>query len=260
MEATKYKIVVAYDGTNYHGWQLQKDKPTVTQSLQDTFKKVFDVQISILGASRTDAGVHALGQVASFKTKLNIDANTMRFAWNNALPNDIRITQLEVAPQTFHPFYGVERKTYHYHIFLDEPSPMVHRYGLHYFSDVDIEKLKQALQVFVGTHDFESFCAADVETDNTVRTIDHIFVDFVPEWRAYRISVTAERFLRYMIRRLVGAALKVARDKNLQPTDIEHVLAQKDPNNIFPTAPAQGLTLKEVVYKTKDMNEKNIMV
>ncbi len=255
MHATKYKIIVAYDGTNYHGWQMQKNQPTITQALQDTFTKVFGTCISILGASRTDAGVHALGQVASFKTDLIIDTQKMRFAWNNALPKDIKITQLAIASKNFHPFYGVEKKTYHYHIFLNEPSPMVQRYGLHYHFNVDLEKLKQALQVFVGTHDFKSFCAADVETDNTVRTVDAVSVDFIPEWQAYRISITAERFLRYMIRRLVGAALKVARDDNLSIEDLQKTLAAKNPNNLFPTAAAKGLTLQKIVYKAENKNE-----
>jgi len=255
METTKYKIVVAYDGTNYHGWQIQKDKPTITQALQDTFKKVFGSDISILGASRTDAGVHALGQVASFKTDRAIDPQTMRFAWNNALPNDIKIASLAVALKDFHPFYSVQQKTYHYHVFLDEPSPLVQRYGWYYHYPVDIEKLKQALNVFVGTHDFKSFCAADVETDNTIRTVDLVSVDFIPEWNAYRISITAERFLRYMIRRLVGAALKVARNDTLSIEDLKKALEAKNPNNIFPTAAAQGLTLQEVVYKMEDIYE-----
>lgn len=255
MEATKYKIVVAYDGTNYHGWQMQKDKPTVTQVLQDTFKKVFDTNITILGASRTDAGVHALGQVASFKTDRVVDPQKMRFAWNNALPADIKISSLDVISSDFHPFYRVEKKTYHYHFFLDEPSPLVQRYGWYYHYSVNLEKLKRALDVFVGTHDFKSFCAADVETDNTVRTVDAVTLDFIPEWNAYRITITAERFLRYMIRRLVGAALKVARDETLLIEDLKKALGAKNPNNIFPTAAAQGLMLHTIVYKAEKTYE-----
>jgi len=248
-------MIVSYDGTRYHGWQEQKDLPTIAQTLQDTFYQLFSAKISILGASRTDAGVHAHGQVAGFLTDLNIPLYKMLYAWNNALPNDIVIRSLEYAPEEFHPFYNVVRKTYHYHIFLQQPLPFVRHYGWFYSTRVDIDKLKNVLQHFVGTYDFTSFCAGDTPDPNKVRTVDAITVDYIESWQAYRITITAPRFLRYMIRRMVGAALKIATSPDLSVDYVRTVLYAKNANNALPTAAAQGLTLHEIEYQKDIANE-----
>lgn len=244
----KYTIVIAYDGTNYHGWQEQKDLMTVTQVLQDTFAYVFKKSIKILGASRTDAGVHAQGQVAQFKTDLPLDTATMLRVWNAILPGDIIIRSLDLSIADFHPLYNVVRKTYHYHIFLKKPSPFVQRYGWFYSSRVDIDKLTSALQSFVGTHDFTSFCSIDAPDPDKIRTIDQISVEYVESWNAYRITVVAQKFLRYMIRRMVGAALKVATTPDMSIHYIRDVLQAKNPMNTLPTAAAKGLTLHSIEY------------
>lgn len=251
----KYLIIVAYDGTDYYGWQFQQKLPSIIHTLQHTFHQVFGVPIKITGASRTDAGVHAQGQIAIFKTDLVIDLDKMLFAWNNRLPADIVIRSLTKAPDNFHPFYNVERKIYHYHLFVEQPSPFIQRFGLYYQKKIDITLLQKALNIFVGTHDFTAFCAADVQSPTKIRTIQHIAVEYVPEWHAYRITIIGSSFLRYMIRRIVGAAIHVASSTNVTIDYLQELLHTKNIHNALPTAPAKGLTLHAVVYKQGIIHE-----
>lgn len=248
----KYQIVVAYDGTDYYGWQLQPTLPSIAYKLQHSFYLIFGSHIKITGASRTDAGVHAHGQVAIFQTDLVINLEKMLFAWNNRISSDIVIRSLAVADPDFHPFYNVEQKTYHYHIFVEQPSPFLQRFGAYCQKKIDLSILKEALNIFVGTHDFTAFCAADTESPIKVRTINSITLEYVPEWRAYRITIIGPSFLRYMIRRMVGAAIKVATTNKMSVEYIQEILDSKNPNNPLPTAPAKGLTLHEVVYKKRN--------
>ncbi len=127
----QYKLIIAYDGTDFSGWIQQPGLPTIVNTLESTFHEVYKKPISILGASKTDAGVHAVGQVAVFKTDLDLDAKTMQWAWNNALPESISLRSLEYVPD-FHPHYNVINKTYYYHLFPDRPSPFFSRSGWHY--------------------------------------------------------------------------------------------------------------------------------
>lgn len=253
----KYQIVVSYDGTDYYGWQLQTALPSITSKLQHSFFQIFGSPIKITGASRTDAGVHAHGQVAMFQTDLVIDPKNMLRAWNNRLPSDIVIRSIDVADPYFHPFYNVERKTYHYHLFLERPAPYVQRFGAYCETRIDLSIFKQALNIFVGTHDFSSFCAADTEAPTKIRTIDSIILEYVPEWGAYRIIIVGQSFLRYMIRRIVGAAIKVATSDTMTLQYVQEILNAKNPNNPLPTAPAKGLTLHEVVYKSMSRRSDN---
>src|SRR5260221_4370762 len=205
-----YKLVIAYDGTDYFGWQDQPEKPSIAASLNKAFAKVFKSEIKVLGASRTDAGVHALGQVARIKTDLAITPEKLKWAWNNALPADIAIRSLELVEDSFNPFCNVAQKIYHYHFFVERPLPFVQRYGYFYPYKIDFDILKESLQFFVGTHDFCAFKSSEDTRENTVRTIDAITIDYLPRYKAYRITVKGQKFLRHMIRRIVGASLAVA--------------------------------------------------
>ncbi len=245
----KYKIIVAYDGTAYHGWQVQKELPTVAGTLQHTFADVFNQEISLLGASRTDAGVHALGQVAIFSSDLIIKPQDMLNAWSNRLSPDIVIRSLELVPVDFNPHAQVHYKTYWYHFCLTRPLPFVQRYCWFYHYLLDLEKLRECLQVFVGTHDFRSFCSGDEMGDDTVRTIDEITVSYLAQFGAYRIQVRGERFLHHMIRRIVGASLDVAARTMLSSEYLQDVLAEKNPEQNLTNAPGHGLMLGEIVYK-----------
>lgn len=243
----KYKIIVAYDGTDYCGWQKQKCVPSITQKLEDTFAVVFEKSISIVGVSRTDAGVHSLGQVASFRSDFAITQEKMFSAWNNMLSPDIVIRDLQKIPQDESIHQNVVQKTYYYHFFTKRPLPFVQRYGWYYRYPIDIEKLQNALNVFIGTHDFRSFCTGD-DREDTVRTIDEISLEHFTRFNAYRIVVKGPRFLRYMVRRIVGAVIEVASRRNLSIDYLQEVLDERDPEQTLPNAPAKGLLLYKIKY------------
>ena len=244
-----YKIIVAYDGTNYHGWQMQHECISVTQVLQDSFKKAFHKLITIVGASRTDAGVHSAGQVAFFSLDFAIDAEDMRFAWNNVLPPSVVIRSITPVSSAFHPQKNVIQKTYYYHIFLKRPLPFFARYGWFFRRPFSLEELRDCLQVFVGTHDFRSFVTLDDEKKSTIRTIDEISVDYIERYKAVRIAVRGRSFLHYMIRRIVGAALDTASHDHLNRSTLEKALAEKNPQQSLQRAPASGLLLYKIRYE-----------
>ncbi|CAN5166277.1 tRNA pseudouridine(38-40) synthase TruA [soil metagenome] len=240
-------MLISYDGTDFYGWQIQPGHTTVIGVLQQRFKAVFGKDIHIAGASRTDAGVHALGQVAVFNTDLNITAGQLHHAWQNVLPVSVLIRELIKVDLDWNPRHHVKQKTYTYHFFQERPLPFAARYGWYYRHPVNIEKLKECLDVFVGTHDFRSFCSGD-DMESTVRTIDEVSVEFINEFNAYRINIKGPGFLRYMIRRIVGACLEVASRDTLGIEDLKKALAEKNPLQVLPSAPAQGLLLYRIEY------------
>ena len=248
------KIIVAYDGTDFFGWQVQPGHKTVAGILQDTFKYVFGSSIIISAASRTDAGVHGLGQVAAFTTELSIEPAQLLHAWQNVLPESILIRSIEVADVHFNPRHNVKQKTYYYHFFQERPLPFISRYGWFYRYPVDIEKLKACLQVFVGTHDFRSFCTG-AEYDNTIKTIESVSIEYMHRFKAHRIIIKGPGFLRYMIRRIVGACLEVASRDNLTIADLQKALDEKNPHQLLPSAPAHGLWLYKIAYDSKKKDE-----
>jgi tRNA pseudouridine38-40 synthase len=246
----RYKAIIAYDGTEYNGWQAQPNQLSVANVLQNTFYSVFNKSIKIIGASRTDAGVHALGQVATFVTELELDTRTLVHAWSNRLSSNIVIRSLDEDFRYFHPQKNVVQKTYWYHFFLHRPLPFAERYGYFFRHPVNLEKLVKGLETFVGTHDFRSFCTGD-EHHSTIRTIDSIAVHHLKRWGAYRIEVKGPGFLHFMIRRIVGACLEVS-SRNFLSTDyLQEVLDQKSPQQTLPNAPAKGLLLYKIQYAKK---------
>lgn len=245
-----YKIVIAYDGTAYHGWQEQKDVPTVAGLLQARFKKLFNQDIKLVGASRTDAGVHALGQVARFYSDRMVSPATMQRVWNASLPADIHIRSLEYATENFHSQHNVIEKTYYYHFFVRPALPFIARYGLYYRHALDFEKLKACLALFVGTYNFKLFSAGDIRED-TIRTINAINLDYVPKYQAYRIIIKGPSFLRYMIRRIVGTSLEIASSTKRDILEISDALQAQQLQAQLTTAPAHGLLLRKIIYHTK---------
>lgn len=243
-----FKLIIAYDGTRYHGWQFQPDDITVSKMLQDRFKAVFKKEIKLIGASRTDAGVHALGQVANFSTDLDLDPNRLKSAWSNLLPVDILVRKLELVDINFHPQAQVAQKTYYYHIFEKRPIPFISNYGFYPKQWFDIAKFHDALSIFTGTHDFRSFCTG-YDAESTVRTIDSIHIKYFKRYGIYQVQIKGQSFLRYMIRRVVGAALDIASSPKRHKEELHAALCQKDPQQHFTTAPAHGLMLYRIVYK-----------
>lgn len=244
-----YSMIVSYDGTDYCGWQLQPDRPTITGVLQNTFQSVFETPAIIVGASRTDSGVHALGQVCVCRTELDIEPDRIMSALNNRLPADIVIRAMSRVDETYHPQRRVEQKIYWYHFFLERPLPLAQRYGWYYRYPVDLQKLRKCLDLFLGTHNFRSFCTGNERGEDTIRTIDEISLEYLPCFGVYRIEIKGKSFLRYMIRRIVGACLEVASRPELACADIERVLAAKNPAHSLPKAPAKGLVLYNIIYQ-----------
>lgn len=245
-----YKIVIAYDGTEFYGWTLQPGLPSVAKILQDIFYDVFKEKIALVGASRTDAGVHALGQVARFYAHTAVDVVTMSKAWSALLPGTIVIRSLELVVDSFHPHHGILNKTYYYHFFLHRPLPFFQRYGLHCKGPFDSERLSRVLQLFVGTHDFTAFSSGTPIGDNPLCTIEKIEVQHIKRFGVYQISITGNRFLRHMVRRIVGAAFMGAQKKDiLSIAQVQTIFEAKNPNHYLPNAPAKGLLLYKIRYK-----------
>ena len=242
-----YILTLSYDGTDYYGWQIQPDRLTVNQVLVTTFARVFGRTIKITGASRTDGGVHALGQIASFETDLEIDPVTLKRAWNSVLPPAILIRSVRVSEKVFNPRFGVRQKTYYYHISQQRLLPFAARYCMYVRIPLDYEKLRACLAIFVGTHDFRSFCTG-YEKESTKRTIDSILFSYVPQFKCYRITIKGPGFLKYMLRRIIGACLDVAASQDFSPDYLVQILAEKNPLQNFTKAPAHGLMLAAIRY------------
>lgn len=247
----KFKMIVAYDGTDYFGWQFQPNAVTVSSALQDIFEKTFGQKISITGASRTDSGVHALGQVATFRTDLNLEASKLMYALNYALPKSILIRSMEEVPASFHPCSNVLQKTYYYVLFLKQPLPMVSRFGWHYkcIGAVDWDKFNKALRLYIGEHDFSSFCKISKEdNDSPVRKIDEISLKKNDKMGAFMVSIKGKSFLRFQIRRMIGYALDVARRSDLSVDFIHDILENPNPAQTLLKADGSGLCLRKVIY------------
>lgn len=246
----KYKITVAYDGTDFSGWQIQPRAATITSCIQETFFKVFKQPIVVTGASRTDSGVHALGQVATFSSALGLPEKTIHSALNNQLPKSILIRSLEEVKPAFHPQKNVHQKTYYYHLFLKKPIPFIARFGWLYefINHVDFDKFAQALALYKGEHDFASFCKIEDKEKSTIRTIDSITLTKIPQYHVLRVTVKGKSFLRFQIRRMVGYALDVARRKEFPVSYIQGLLKNPDPRQILLKADGCGLCLRKVIY------------
>lgn len=234
-------LQVAYDGTEYHGWQYQPGSKTIEGELNIALSALFGEPIQVIGASRTDAGVHGLMNIAVFDTDSTIPPDKVAYALNQKLPEDIRIQgSREVAPD-FHPRKTKTRKTYGYRIYTATfPNPLWNRYAHYTYFQLDLERMQQAAAYLVGAHDFQSFCAAGSTAETTVRTIYDISVE--KEADCFVIKVTGNGFLYNMVRIIAGTLLYVGAGK-IDPADLPAILEAKDRTKAGPTAPAKGLTL-----------------
>ena len=209
MNMKRVKLIVAYDGTNYCGWQVQINGITVEEVLNKTLSELCHEDIKVIGASRTDSGVHALGNVAVFDTESGIPGEKFSFALNQRLPEDIRIQESYQVADDFHPRYCDTIKTYEYKILnrrFDMPTERLYSTFVYY--PLDIDKMKRAAAVLVGEHDFKSFCSTRSQVENTVRTITDITIDKVGDMIHIRIS--GNGFLYNMVRIIVGTLMKIA--------------------------------------------------
>jgi tRNA pseudouridine38-40 synthase len=241
-----FKLTIAYDGTDFHGWQAQSSKPTIQGEIVDVLRQLTQEKILLQGTGRTDAGVHALGQVASFRTHSGLSAEDFHRALNALLPPSIRIVKAEEVGPNFSARFSSRGKVYRYRMYRGRVCPpMLWRYVLHYPFPLDEDAMRNAAARFVGIHDFTSFAASTgSEEDDKERVMDReIFsTELVrsPDNEELVFTVHGRSFLRYMVRKMVGTLLDVGRGK-LQPEDIERLYELRDRSKSGPTVPAHGL-------------------
>lgn len=242
----RVKLVVAYDGTNYCGWQVQPNAVTVEGVLNQTLRDFLKEDITVIGASRTDSGVHAMGNVAVFDTETRMPAEKISYALNQRLPEDIRIQNSEEVPLDFHPRHQDCNKTYRYRVVCSEfPNPIKRLYTHFVYRELDLEKIKEAASHLVGTHDFKSFCSVNTQVKETVRTI--YYIDVQKDEDELIIEVNGNGFLYNMVRIIAGTLLQVGMGA-IKPEEIPGILKAKDRTKAGPTAPAKGLMLAEIKY------------
>ena len=243
-------LVVAYDGTNYCGWQTQPNGITVQGVLNDTLSELLGEKIETIGASRTDAGVHAMGNVAVFDTNTRIPGEKISYALNQRLPEDIRIQLSEEVEPDFHPRYCDSEKTYEYRILNRKfPVPTERLYTYFYHYKLDVDKMKAATSYLIGQHDFASFCGNRHMKKSTVRTI--FSIDLVERDGEIEILYCGNGFLQNMVRILTGTLIEVGRGERA-PESMPALLKAKERKQAGYTAPPQGLRLEKVTYETMD--------
>ena len=267
-------LTVAFDGTNYSGWQIQPNKETIEGVLNRELSRLLNEEIKVIGASRTDSGVHAEGAVCVFDTESKIPGDKFSYAINQTLPEDIRIRNSKEVDITFHPRRVNSRKTYRYRIRHDEfPNPLDARYSYHVYTKLDIEAMRKACEFIKGKHDFKSFCSVHTDVDTTVRTVYDVHIDVTPDKKLLQMSglmksagesgamrsggesaagrirpeiidiyVTGNGFLYNMVRIIAGTLIEVGQGK-IKPEEIPAIIEACDREKAGPTAPAKGLTL-----------------
>lgn len=277
-------LTVAYDGTNYHGWQVQPNGQTIEGILNECLSELLGEKIEVTGASRTDSGVHAMGNVAVFDTDSPIPADRISYALNRRLPEDIRIQKSQEVDPGFHPRHCDSCKTYEYRIYCAPfPMPVKRLYAHFTYVPMDVALMSQAARYLEGRHDFKSFCSAGAQVETTVRQVDRVEVweegGFITQrgnghggecgiedtdrnkenaglelgtgdmqdGREIVIRVTGRGFLYNMVRIIAGTLMEVGRG-HLAPQEMERILAACDRQAAGPTAPACGLTLVRIVY------------
>ncbi len=239
-------IVIAYDGTNYHGWQIQPNAVTIEQIINESLTELLNEDIEVIGASRTDAGVHAYGNIAVFDTNTNIPAEKISYALNRILPDDIVIQESYEVEPDFHPRKCESIKTYVYRILnRNFDNPVKSRNALHVYKKLDIELMRDAASYFVGRHDFRNFCSLHTQARSTIRIIYSI--DIEREDDEIIIEVSGNGFLYNMVRMIAGTLIDVGCGK-MKPERIAEILMSEKRDFAINTAPAKGLTLEMIEY------------
>ena len=249
-----FKLTIAYDGTDFHGWQIQTNKPTIQGEIVDVLRRLTQEHVVLHAAGRTDAGVHALGQVGSFRTQSPLSAQEFQRALNALLPPAIRIVGAEEVGPDFNARWSARGKSYRYRLYRGKVvPPMIWRYVLHYPWPLDEDAMRDAAGRFVGMHDFASFAAStgsegDDKERSTEREIYSTELARTPDNEELVFTVRGRSFLRYMVRKMVGTLLDVGRGR-LAPADIDRLFELRDRSKSGPTMPSQGLVMVEVHHE-----------
>jgi tRNA pseudouridine38-40 synthase len=240
------KLTLAYDGTDFHGWQIQPQLRTVQGELQHALQKLFNHDVNVMGSGRTDAGVHAHGQVASVQTTRSMDTDAVLRGTNGLLPQEVRVLSVEEVNLEFHARRSARAKTYEYHLWRHPiVSPFVVRYVHPFRYPLDGPRMDEATLHFIGTHDFTSFCAAATEIEERTRTIFDASWDRSETTWVFRIRGSG--FLQYMVRTIAGTLLEIGQGR-LDPGKINDIFAARDRRLAGPSLPARGLHLINVEY------------
>ena len=237
----RIKMTVAYDGTNYCGWQIQPNGITIEQVLNDALTELLGEKIVVSGASRTDSGVHSKGNICVFDTNTRMPGEKISYAINQRLPEDIVVVGSEEVADDWHPRYVNSRKTYEYRILnrrFPDPTRRLDTYFVHY--ELDVEKMQKAARFLEGQHDFKSFCSVGSQVKTTTRTIYSCSV--TKDEDIVKIRVTGNGFLYNMVRIIAGTLIQVG-NGNIAPDKFPEILEACDRNMAGPTAPANGLTM-----------------
>ncbi|MEX2264608.1 MAG: tRNA pseudouridine(38-40) synthase TruA [Bryobacteraceae bacterium] len=250
MSSRRIRIAIAYDGTDFHGWQVQPGLPTIQGALEDVLAAIEGQPVAVAGSGRTDAGVHALAQVAAFTLQNPIPADNLRRAMNRLLPRSIRILAVEEAAREFHPRFEALAKTYEYRIYRQEVCPPFERFYVHHHPyPLDMPRMIALAPLFEGEHDFRAFAAsdpADREDASKVRTIFSSRMETQPGRLIYRVRGSG--FLKHMVRNLAGTLLEAGKG-NLDEDAVRALLDPASGRKAGPTAPAKGLFLVGVEYR-----------
>ncbi|MDW7773453.1 MAG: tRNA pseudouridine(38-40) synthase TruA [Desulfobulbaceae bacterium] len=253
MNGRNIRLLTAFDGSLYSGWQRQENAPTIQGALEKCLQVMLATDITLHGAGRTDAGVHALGMVANFQTTSTIPCSGLLRGLNSMLPRDIRILEVDEAPLDFHSRYSATGKSYRYDIFTGEIQlPTERLYCAHYPGSHDSSRITDCLARIRGSHDFSSFEGSgsrDTSRENSrgaVRTLFHASSTEKSEKLSF--FFTGDGFLRHMVRNLVGTLMEVGRGK-ITPEEFQQILVLRDRAAAGPTAPARGLFLERVFYE-----------
>ncbi|MCX5678464.1 MAG: tRNA pseudouridine(38-40) synthase TruA [Candidatus Omnitrophica bacterium] len=241
------KLTIRYDGTNYSGWQFQKNSTSIQETIQDAVRKITGRKSSVVASGRTDAGVHALAQIANFKTASKIPLKNLRMALNTALPDDIVVSRAKEVALDFDSQKNAKSKLYRYVIYnKDFMDPFLRRYAAKSFFKIDTALMREGAKYLVGRHDFTSFKTKDDdEGANAVRTIKYIRIK--RDGDVIYINIEADGFLYNMVRNIVGTLIEVGRGK-FKTEYVKEILKKKDKRSCGPTAPAKGLSLVKVRY------------
>ena len=241
-----FKATIEYDGTAYAGWQRQPGQPTIQEAIEASLRRITQTGISAMAAGRTDAGVHALGQVVSFKSEKPLSPDEWLRALNATLPEDISVRSVECAADDFHARYSAVRKLYTYRI-LSRPSrsALERTRAWHLYGKLDLNAMRQAAGYLVGKYDFSSFQGHPTDVENPICDLQRLEV--TKDQDIVRIEIEADRFLKQMVRAMVGTLVEVGQEKR-QPEEMKKILEAKDRRAAGYTAPAHGLYLVTVTY------------
>ena len=242
-----FKLIIEYDGSEFHGWQRQKKDRTVQETIENALAVMTREQVTVIGSGRTDAGVHALGQAAGFKTRSRLDAGAFFNGLNSLLPGDVVIRACEQMPDDFHARFDVSSKRYRYHILNRPIAPAIGRqFVWHIRRPLDTAAMAEAAGILLGTHDFKAFEGTGSPRDHTVRTVTD---STVKETGGGNLTydIEANGFLRFMVRNIVGTLVEVGLGK-IDPQTMLTILLSKDRSQAGATAPPQGLFLVDVAY------------